>query len=125
MWLRLIACVALTLTSDAFFLGWVARGYFKTLVQRVQQRELKLRWPAAIASSVGVAFGNWFFLLRDEEPWSVTRQLGAAVLAVLAYGTFEITCFAIFELWSVESVVLDLAYGITSVSSVYALTSQI
>ena len=123
--MRLFACVALTLTSDAFFLGWVARGYFKTLVQRVQQRELKLRWPAAIASSVGVAFGNWFFLLRDDEPWSVTRQLGAAVLAVLAYGTFEITCFAIFELWSVESVVLDLAYGITSVSSVYALTSQI
>jgi uncharacterized membrane protein len=99
----LILCAA-----DAVMIPLVMRPMFKAALGAGMLDELRL-WPAALFYLIH-AFGLTWFVRRASNPSAAT--LDGAIIGLVSYSCYEMTSWTIMRDWSLQLVIVDLAWGI-------------
>ena len=112
--MQLIILTAVTgivfLAADAIMLSTVIRPLFQKHLGEGLLDGLRL--PAALAFYVVYLFGMvWFAGLPGLREGLGTAALNGALLGLVAYGTYELTSWAVMKQWHPAMVVTDLAWG--------------
>ncbi|UDF02702.1 DUF2177 family protein [Asticcacaulis sp. AND118] len=117
-----LSALVLTLIAfaviDTVWLSLTAGPVYKPLMGDLMATRINL--PAAVAFYVLYAVGVTWFLtfpaLSGQLPvhglpagWSLT--ISAALLGLMAYGTYNLTALAVIRDWSVKLVVIDMIWG--------------
>ena len=105
---------------DLVWLGAVAQGFYaRELGSLLRDRPL---WPAALLFYALYIVGIVVFAVRPGlEAGSAGRAIGSgALLGLIAYATFDLTCLALFRGFPVIVVVVDLIWGTVLTASVAA-----
>ena len=119
---ELVASVALLLTMGVLDAIWLAT--MTSRLYRAQLGELLLptpQWPPALAFYVLYAVGALLLVALPalREDWALSRTvMMAAVLGLVAYGTYDLTNAATLRGWSNVVTVVDMVWGasLTAVS---------
>ena len=103
---------------DLTWLGVIAKGFYAAQLGAMQAPEVQ--WPAALmfyVMYVGFIVG-WAVL-----PAASVKQAGGrgAGLGLLAYGTYELTNWAVLRGWPAALVPVDLLWGIVLTSAAAAV----
>ena len=106
-----LTTAALFLVFDAVMLKTVMNPLFKEHVGDWLLNDIRLL-PAIVFYLFYVGGVLWFVslpALRAGVP--VSALINGAIIGALAYGTFEFTNYAILRDWSLQMVVVDVAWG--------------
>lgn len=117
-----LSALVLTLIAfaviDSIWLGLTAGPVYKPLMGDLMAPRINM--PAAVAFYGLYAFGVTWFLtfpaLSGQLPvhglpagWSLT--VSAALLGLMAYGTYNLTALAVLRDWSPKLVLIDMVWG--------------
>ena len=80
--------------------------YYNAIVTSIQGSEIHARYVSAFFCYVLLAFGLYYFILRENRP-----AYEAFILGVVIYGVFETTIYTIFKKWRMGAVILDTVWG--------------
>ena len=80
--------------------------FFNNLVQSVQGTKIQFRLSGAIACYLLLITGLQYFIIEKKKSIK-----DAFLLGILIYGVYETTTYAIFNNWSIKSVLLDTLWG--------------
>jgi len=106
-----LTTAAVFLVFDAVMLKTVMNPLFKEHVGDWLLNDIRLL-PAIVFYLFYVGGVLWFVslpALRAGVP--VSALINGAIIGAMAYGTFEFTNYAILRDWSLQMVVVDLAWG--------------
>ncbi len=106
-----LTTAALFLVFDAVMLKTVMNPLFKEHVGDWLLNDIRLL-PAIVFYLFYVGGVLWFVslpALRAGVP--VSALINGAIIGAMAYGTFEFTNYAILRDWSLQMVVVDVAWG--------------
>jgi uncharacterized membrane protein len=112
--MQLVILTAVTglvfLVADAIMLSSVIKPLFQKHLGEGLLDGLRL--PAAILFYVLYLFGMvWFAGLPGLREGVGTAALNGALLGLVAYGTYELTSWAVMKNWHPAMVATDLAWG--------------
>lgn len=106
-----LTTAAVFLVFDAVMLKTVMNPLFKEHVGDWLLNDIRLL-PAIVFYLFYVGGVLWFVslpALRAGVP--VSALINGAIIGAMAYGTFEFTSYAILRDWSLQMVVVDVAWG--------------
>jgi uncharacterized membrane protein len=67
--------------------------------------------PAAVFYLLYVAGVVWFAVTPNIERGWTSALLDGAILGLIAYGTYDLTCAATMKTWSIKVTIADMAWG--------------
>lgn len=102
---NVIIPLAIILTLDAFYLT-ATKSFYNNQVKMIQGSDIKLKILPTLIEYVILAFGLYYFILKDKKPVTDAMLLGFVICSV-----FELTNLAIFDKWSIAAVLLDCTWG--------------
>jgi uncharacterized membrane protein len=105
---------------DAIWLWTMSARIYRPVLGDILVSDLRMA-PALVfyfLYPVGLTFFAIAPALKSGD-W-LTAALHAAFLAIVAYGTYDLTNYATLRNWNLEITIIDLAYGAT-VSAISAL----
>ena len=102
--LFLISAILLVVI-DFFYLN-IIRSYFENQVKIVQGSPLQVNFLGLILSYIFLIFGLNYFIIKSKK-----SAYDAFLLGILIYGVFETTNYALFNKWSIFTVILDTLWG--------------
>lgn len=114
-----MAILILTLTTGAIFLAADAVMLSKFMGPLFRQHLGDglldgLRWPAALGFYLVYLFGMiWFAGLPGLREGIGVAALNGAILGLVAYGTYELTSWAVMRDWHPSMVAADMIWGAT------------
>lgn len=106
-----LACGAVFLLLDLLWLGVIARDFYRQEMAHVIAPEFKVGPAVAfyLLYIVGIVYFAILPALRTGD-WHVALWTGA-FLGLVAYGTYDLTNWAVIRDWPVRLTLLDLAWG--------------
>lgn len=105
-----LATGAIFLVADAVMLSRVMHPLFRAHLGGALLDGL--RWPAAASFYLLYLFGMvWFAGLPGLRDGVGSAALNGAILGLVAYGTFELTSWAVMRDWHPALVAADMAWG--------------
>ncbi len=121
---KLAAVVAVTVTMlslDLVWLGAVAKGFYDAQLGGLRRAEVY--WPAALLFYAGyvAAIAAWAVAGASSRAHAARRGAG---LGLVAYGTYELTNWAVLRDWPPALVGVDLAWGVV-LTSLAALAGHV
>ena len=114
-----MAILILTLTTGAIFLAADAVMLSKFMGPLFRQHLGDglldgFRWPAALGFYLVYLFGMiWFAGLPGLRDGVGIAALNGAILGLVAYGTYELTSWAVMRDWHPSMVAADMIWGAT------------
>ncbi len=103
--------VPVFLLIDLVWLGLVARGFYRSQIGSLMADPI-VWWAAILFYLLSIA-GIIFFAVApaiDDGGWTKALLLGAA-FGFFTYMTYDLTNLATIQGWSVQLVVVDIAWG--------------
>jgi len=101
-----ILIIMLTLASFDFFYLYSMRTIFNKQITEIQGSPISLDFFAGILCYIALAFGLYYFVLREKR-----SLLDAFLLGIVIYAVYETTTKASLKKWSYKIVVLDTLWG--------------
>jgi len=92
------------------------KGYFANQVQKVQGQPLKINFLATAICYIFLILGLNYFIIKPRR-----SVQDAFLLGLVIYGVYETTSWALFEKWSLVTVIIDTLWG----GVLFALTTFI
>jgi uncharacterized membrane protein len=109
-WLWTYAAALLTIgLLDAFWLGFVARDFYRTEMASVAAPEV--RYLPALLFYLLYPVGLLALAFWPAPPDLGTAVLRAALVGLVAYATYDLTNLATLEQWSWRLAAVDVAWG--------------
>ena len=123
--LMYLGTAAFFLAVDLVWIGLVANPFYQERLAAFLAPEV--RWGAALLFYLVFVLGVMVFAaLPALAAGSVTRAaLLGGLLGLVAYGTFDLTCLALFRDFPVAVAVLDLAWGTAVTAATAAAAFQL
>jgi len=116
--LLMLVSAIIFITIDSFYLN-IFKGYFFKQIQSVQGTQPKLNFLGAAFCYIFLIVGLNYFIIKPRK--SVND---AFLLGLVIYGVYETTNYAIFDKWSVLTVIIDTLWGgILFASTTYIVNS--
>jgi len=110
----LIAAI-LFVAIDSLYLS-LMKGYFLNQVKQVQKSPLKINLLATFICYIFLITGlNYFIISQKKSPSD------AFLLGLVVYGVYETTNWALFQNWSILTVIMDTLWG----AILFALTTYL
>jgi uncharacterized membrane protein len=97
---------AITMVSLDYVYLSLMKGYFTNQVQKIQGSPLKLNVLAAAICYIFLILGLNYFIIKPKR-----SVQDAFLLGLVIYGVYETTNWALFEKWSIISVIIDTLWG--------------
>jgi uncharacterized membrane protein len=107
------------LVLDLIYISLIGK-YFQNQIIDVQRVKLTPNYYAANACYVFIMFAFYYFILRPQK-----TPFDAAILGLALYGVFELTNFALFKKWRIETVVIDTLWGGLALSLATFITYRV
>lgn len=95
----------LLVVIDFIYLN-IIRSYFENQVKIVQGTPLQVNFLGLILCYIFLIFGLNYFIIKSKR-----SAYDAFLLGILIYGVFETTNYALFNKWSIFTVILDTLWG--------------
>jgi len=95
----------LLVVIDFIYLN-IIRSYFENQVKKVQGTPLHVNFLGLILCYIFLIFGLNYFIIKSKR-----SAYDAFLLGILIYGVFETTNYALFNKWSIFTVILDTLWG--------------
>jgi uncharacterized membrane protein len=125
----LAALLATTLTMmvlDLVFLGIIAKGFYDSALGPLKRPDVY--WPAALLFYAMYVGATVLYAERGASSMAVAAQRGAS-LGLVAYGTYELTNWAVLRGWPTSLVAVDLVWGVvltaTAAAAGFAAMSRV
>ena len=93
------------ITIDSIYLNLI-KGYFNKQIQMVQGTEVKMNFLGVALCYIFLITGINYFIIK---PHKSARE--AFLLGVIIYGVYETTNYALFNKWSLLTVIIDTLWG--------------
>ena len=90
---------------DYVYLSMI-KSYFENQVKIIQGSPLKLNFLAAAICYIFLILGLNYFIIKPKRSIQ-----DAFLLGLVIYGVYETTNWALFEKWSVLTVIMDTLWG--------------
>jgi len=126
---RLLVTIVVYLVVD---LPWVMYGAkalnidWNNAVAKIQGSPLKIKSEYAIISYVMIAVCIYYFGVRNKINNKINDQLlDALMIALAVYGSFDLINYALFDKLPLSVAVVDMVWGLTSVSLTIIITTYI
>jgi len=100
----LVAAITMIIL-DSIYLT-ITKSFYNNQVRLVQGSDIHIKIVPTVLTYVALVFGLYYFILRNKRPVKEAMLLGLVV-----YSVFELTNMAIFNKWSIKSVILDTLWG--------------
>jgi len=100
---------------DSIYLSLI-KGYFLNQVQQVQKSPIKINFLATFICYIFLIIGLNYFIISPKKSPS-----DAFLFGLVVYGVYETTNWALFNNWSVLTVIMDTLWG----GTLFALTTYI
>jgi len=107
------------LVLDLIYISLIS-NYFQNQIIDVQRVKLTPNYYAANACYVFIMFAFYYFILRPQK-----SPFDAAILGLAIYGVFELTNFALFKKWRIETVIIDTLWGGLALSLATFITYRV
>ena len=107
------------LVLDLIYISLIGK-YFQNQIIDVQRVKLTPNYYAANACYVFIMFAFYYFILRPQK-----TPFDAAILGLALYRVFELTNFALFKKWRIETVVIDTLWGGLALSLATFITYRV
>ena len=82
------------------------KGYFNTQIKSIQGSQPKMNLLGAALCYIFLIAGINYFIIKPRK--SVSE---AFLLGIVIYGVYETTNYALFDKWSILTVILDTLWG--------------
>lgn len=107
------------LVLDLIYISLIGK-YFQNQIIDVQRVKLTPNYYAVNACYVFIMFAFYYFILRPQK-----TPFDAAILGLALYGVFELTNFALFKKWRIETVIIDTLWGGLALSLATFITYRV
>lgn len=104
------ACIFLIL--DVLWIGFAAKGLYARYLGDLLTTDVN--WVAALLFYLVYIGGIVLFVLipaLDQKRGAFKTGCRGGLLGLFAYGTFDLTCLALLQGWSVVVTAVDIAWG--------------
>jgi len=108
---RLLISAIVFVCLDFVYLNFF-KDHFNKQVQDIQGSKININYLAALICYIFLIMGLNYFIIKPKRSIS-----DAFLLGLVIYGTYETTNWAIFNKWSVKSVIIDTLWGGTLFAS--------
>ena len=105
-----VATAVVFLILDAGWLGLVGPRLYKPEIGAILSDKVRLA-PAIVFYLLYVAGLVWFCVAPNLGGDWKRAALNGAVLGLVAYGAYDLTCAATMRVWSTKVTLADLAWG--------------
>jgi uncharacterized membrane protein len=105
-YLEYLFASVLLIIIDGIWLSFVAKNIFAIQVNRIQNKEMKLKFIPAVLSYLFLVFGINYFIIKPHK-----TPLEAAFLGWIIYFVFDFTNLAIFDKYSWITAMIDGLWG--------------
>jgi uncharacterized membrane protein len=102
---RLLISAIVFVCLDFVYLNFF-KDHFNKQVQDIQGSKININYLAALICYIFLIMGLNYFIIKPKRSIS-----DAFLLGLVIYGTYETTNWAIFNKWSVQSVIIDTLWG--------------
>ena len=124
----LIKIGVILLILDYIYLSLLG-SHFKKEVKNIQGKSLKMRLSGAIFCYILLIIGLYYFIIKKSEILTKKENMNnlhqyikdAAILGFIIYGVFDATNHAIFDKWTIKSLIIDSIWG----GILYSLTTYL
>jgi uncharacterized membrane protein len=93
------------ISIDFIYLN-LMKGYFIKQIQRVQNVQPKMNFLGAALCYIFLIIGINYFIIKPNKSVS-----DAFLLGIVIYGVYETTNYALFDNWSIFTVIIDTLWG--------------
>ena len=101
---------------DYLMIGVIAKNMWKKQIFEIQGTPLNVRLVYGFLSYFVIAFGIYYFIVKDGRSYK-----DAFILGLVAYAIFDFTNLAIFSKYKLHVALIDMFWGAT----LFALTTFI
>lgn len=95
---------------DMFWLGVVAKSFYRGKYGHLFASPENVNWTAAIAFYLIFIFGLVFFVIEPAKSVSDVLIRGA-LFGLITYATYDLTNLAVAKEWSLQLSLVDMAWG--------------
>jgi len=103
-----LATLPIFLVVDAIWLVGIARGFYD---QQLAAFERTVRWPSAILVYLLLVAGVVLFTVPLAGGHPGRAFLYGAAFGVVAYGTYDLTNYALLREWPLAMTIADMIWG--------------
>lgn len=111
----LLISAILLLSIDFVYLHLI-KGYFNYQIKQVQGKPMEINYLGAALCYLFLIVGINYFIIKPKKSVS-----DAFLLGLIIYGVFETTNYALFNNWSIFTVIIDTLWG----GILFALTTYL
>lgn len=90
---------------DSLYLNMI-KNYFNSQIKLIQGSEMKVKILPASITYIFLVFGLLYFIIQKNRSIS-----DAAILGLIIYAVYELTSYALFDKWSIFTVIIDTLWG--------------
>jgi len=103
------------ISIDFIYLN-LMKSYFDNQVEKIQGTKIKMNLLGALLCYIFLIAGINYFIIKPRKSIS-----DAFLLGIIIYGVYETTNYALFNNWSILTVILDTLWG----GILFALTTYL
>jgi len=105
MQIQYLLTAIILVVLDGIYLNSV-QSLFQRQIKAIQGTDMKINFIGAAICYVFLIFGlNYFIIRKNKSPTD------AALLGLVIYAVYEFTNYALFDKWSLFTVLIDTTWG--------------
>jgi uncharacterized membrane protein len=105
MFVKIITTILVLVAIDFLYL-YSMKNIFDKQITEIQHSPLSIDFFAALLCYIALAFGIYYFILREKK-----GILDAFLLGIVIYAVYETTTKALLKKWSYTIVLIDTLWG--------------
>jgi uncharacterized membrane protein len=107
------ATLVIFLGLDSLFLSQVGPHLYRPEIGPLLAEQVRLA-PALAFYVLYIAGLVYFAVFAGVSDGWTKAFMNGAILGLVAYGTYDLTCYAVMKVWTLKVTVLDLAWGVVA-----------
>ena len=107
----LVKAVFTFLVLDAIYLTSMT-GHYRNLINNIQNESLKLKLIPTMCVYLLIVSGWYYFIYKSKNRVPKNQSvLNSFIFGIVMYGVYEFTNYAIFDKWTLKTVLIDTIWG--------------
>jgi uncharacterized membrane protein len=102
----LLLFIAIVLLLIDFIYIYLSKNYFNNQIKIIQGSPIQINVVGVILCYILLTFGLYYFIIQPHK-----SVKDAFILGIIIYGVFDTTNYALFNKWSIKTLIMDTLWG--------------